>query len=590
MAPDALAAPLLDDGEEDDDDAADGEPGRLACSRVGLKLTTGRVVLEQVSLEVAAGGLTGLLGPSGAGKSSLLAVLSGRRTSGAPSGLVALDGAVATPAQRRFAAAFAPQDDILPPHLTVAEHLRFHARLRLPARWPKKRAAARALREAEALGLTGAALHATRLWRCSGGQRRRATLATALLARKRFVLADEPTTGLDAATALKVVGRLAALARGGTTVVCVLHQPRREIVRLLDRVALVAGGRLRFLGPPADVDAAAPDAANPADALLDLSASAERLGALAAPARPRPFRGAFVAPAVPAARRPPYGYATLRLLAAREWRGVRRDASLLALHYGPAAAVGLVLGLAFANLPARNGSAAGIQDRLGLAFVLCVAVGLSALSAPPRARRAARLLARERDSYGGPAAFLAMCGVGDVLPLRLLPPVLTAGLALAVARGAPTAAAGLGFVAAALQLHYAFAALGRCLGALAPSDSVANAAASLVLLFNLLLCGFFADPDDLPAAWRRVARALPAASGYEALVVHEFSGIPELYLTSKVGAQKYRSAPLAGDAVLRCFGFDPAAAPAAHLRLFLFAVAYECLTCFVFFWFGFESR
>ena len=183
-----------------------------------------------------------------------------------------------------------------------------------------------------------------------------------------------------------------------------------------------------------------------------------------------------------------------------------------------------------------------------------------------------------------------MCGVGDVLPLRLLPPVLTAGLALAVARGAPTAAAGLGFVAAALQLHYAFAALGRCLGALAPSDSVANAAASLVLLFNLLLCGFFADPDDLPAAWRRVARALPAASGYEALVVHEFSGIPELYLTSKVGAQKYRSAPLAGDAVLRCFGFDPAAAPAAHLRLFLFAVAYECLTCFVFFWFGFESR
>ena len=156
--------------------------------------------------------------------------------------------------------------------------------------------------------------------------------------------------------------------------------------------------------------------------------------------------------------------------------------------------------------------------------------------------------------------------------------------------GAPTAAAGLGFVAAALQLHYAFAALGRCLGALAPSDSVANAAASLVLLFNLLLCGFFADPDDLPAAWRRVARALPAASGYEALVVHEFSGIPELYLTSKVGAQKYRSAPLAGDAVLRCFGFDPAAAPAAHLRLFLFAVAYECLTCFVFFWFGFESR
>ena len=585
---DVLETPLLEDHE--DDDGVEGEAGRLACSGVHLKLGTGRVILDQVSLEVAAGGLTGLLGPSGAGKSSLLAVLSGRRTSGESSGLVALDGAVATPAQRRFAASFAPQDDILPPQLTIAEHLRFHARLRLPARWPKARACARALREAEALGLRGAALHATYLGRCSGGQRRRATLATALLARRRFVLADEPTTGLDAATALKVMGHLATLATRGVTVVCVLHQPRREIVRLLDRVALVAGGRLRFLGAPATIDAVVSDAANPADDLLDLSASAERLAALEAPARPLPFRGAFVAPAVPAARRPPRFYATLRLLAARAWRGVRRDASLLALHYGPAVAVGLVLGVAFANLPARNGSAAGIQDRLGLAFVLCVAVGLSALSAPPRARRAARLLARERDSYGGPAAFLAMCGVGDVLPLRLVPPVLTAALALAISRAAPTGAAGLGFVAAALQLHYAFAALGRCIGSLSPSDSVANAAASLVFLFNLLLCGFFADPDDLPPAWRRVGRALPAASGYEALVIHEFSGVPELYLTSKVGAQHIRSAPLAGDAVLRCFGFDPAAAPAAHLQLFLFAVAYECLTCFVFFYFGFEER
>ena len=90
-----------------------------------------------------------------------------------------------------------------------------------------------------------------------------------------------------------------------------------------------------------------------------------------------------------------------------------------------------------------------------------------------------------------------------------------------------------------------------------------------------------------PNAWTPLFNV---SKGYEALVVHEFSGIPELYLTSKVGAQKYRSAPLAGDAVLRCFGFDPAAAPAAHLRLFLFAVGYECLTCFVFFWFGFESR
>ena len=381
------------------------------------------------------------------------------------------------------------------------------------------------------------------------------------------------------------MGRLAALARGGTTVVCVLHQPRREIVRLLDRVALAAGGRLRFLGPPADVDAAAPDAANPADALLDLSASAERLGALAAPARPRPFRGAFVAPAVPAARRPPYGYATLRLLAAREWRGVRRDASLLALHYGPAAAVGLVLGLAFTNLPARNGSAAGIQDRLGLAFVLCVAVGLSALSAPPRARRA-RLLARERDSYGGPAAFLAMCGGATSCRCGCCRRCSRRASRSPLAR-ARRRRGWARRVAAALQLHYAFAALGRCLGALAPSDSVANAArvarAPLQPAALRLLSRTPTTCRPRGAAWRARCRRLRAGASWS---TRRPLGIPELYLTSKVGAQKYRWRR--SRATRSCAA--SASTPRRRRRPTCGSSSsrwrYECLTCFVFFWFG----
>ena len=482
-------------------------------SRVGLKLKTGRVVLEQVRGRSP----RAAHGAAGAERRQVVAarVLSGRRTSGAPSGLVALDGAVATPAQRRFAAAFAPQDDILPPHLTVAEHLRFHARLRLPARWPKKRAAARALREAEALGLTGAVLHATRLWRCSGGQRRRATLATALLARKRFVLADEPTTGLDAATALKVVGRLAALARGGTTVVCVLHQPRREIVRLLDRVALVAGGRPASSGRRRTSTPPRRTPRNPARRSWTRRRrpTPRALAALRAAAA---ARGAFVAPAVPAARRPPW-HATLRLLAARERRACAATRASSRCTTGPPRPSASCW--ARPSPTCRRATVrGGIQDRRP-AFVLCVAVGLSAPAAPPRARRAARLLAR-RDSYGGPAAFPAMCGVGDV-PRGGCCRRCPAGLALAVARGAPGRPRRARLVAAALQLHSPSGA-GRCLGALAPRlggdpprRRVPLQPAALRLLRDL---------DDLPAAWRRVARALPAASGYEALVVHEFSG------------------------------------------------------------------
>ena len=143
---------------------------------------------------------------------------------------------------------------------------------------------------------------------------------------------------------------------------------------------------------------------------------------------------------------------------------------------------------------------------------------------------------------------------------------------------------------AAAQLHYAFAATGRFIGSVAPSDSVANAAASLLFLFNLLLCGFFVAPDDLSPAWRFLARLLPASAGYEALVIHEFADQTELYLTSKVGSTKYRSSPLTGEAVLRCFGFDVHRWFGDHIRLVLFSLAADCAACIGMVVFAHERR
>merc|ERR1711871_1269573 len=148
----------------------------------------------------------------------------------------------------------------------------------------------------------------------------------------------------------------------------------------------------------------------------------------------------------------------------------------------------------------------------------------------------------------------------------------------------------MGFVAAAAQLHYAFAALGRAVGALAPSDSVANAVASLLLLCNLLLSGFFVSPDDLPAFWGGLAKLMPAGAAYEALVIHEFAGVDDLFISSKVGSATAKTGPYSGETILRCFGFDAHDWFSDHANLLLFAVGFDALTCLVFVVWAFESR
>lgn len=66
----------------------------------------------------------------------------------------------------------------------------------------------------------------------SGGERRRVTLCEELVTEPRFIALDEPTTGQDAGTAVRLVRILRALAQGGCTVVASVHQPS-EVTRVV---------------------------------------------------------------------------------------------------------------------------------------------------------------------------------------------------------------------------------------------------------------------------------------------------------------------------------------------------------------------
>lgn len=152
----------------------------------------GQSLIAPFSLEIAAGETLTLMGGSGAGKSTLLAFIAGEIA--APftaAGRITLEDRDLTglpPERRRIGRLF--QDDLLFPHLTVAENLLFG--MPRGPRAERLQKVGDALAEAELQGFGDRPPHTL-----SGGQRARVSLMRALVAEPRAMLLDEPFNKLD---------------------------------------------------------------------------------------------------------------------------------------------------------------------------------------------------------------------------------------------------------------------------------------------------------------------------------------------------------------------------------------------------------
>jgi len=185
---------------------------RLADARLGH---AGRAVLEGVDLEIREGEFWFLLGPNGAGKTTLLRTLLG---------LVPLLGGHLERDPRRAARSrtgFVPQQCSFSPALptTVREFVS------LGAIGSDRPAQARAADLAWALERSGLGGFVDRdYWSLSGGQRRRALVARALVRRPGLLLVDEPTEGMDIGSQEAFLATLEALHREeGSTLLFVTH-------------------------------------------------------------------------------------------------------------------------------------------------------------------------------------------------------------------------------------------------------------------------------------------------------------------------------------------------------------------------------
>ncbi len=177
------------------DMAGAGQGGRLELLDVELRLR-GRRLLGPLSLTVGAGEVTTVMGPSGCGKSSLLAYLCGTLEGVfETAGRARLDGRALDslpPERRRVGILF--QDDLLFPHLSVADNLAFGLPADLRDRAARAARIEAALAEADLEGF-GSRDPAT----LSGGQRARVALLRTLLSEPQALLLDEPFGKLDVA-------------------------------------------------------------------------------------------------------------------------------------------------------------------------------------------------------------------------------------------------------------------------------------------------------------------------------------------------------------------------------------------------------
>jgi phospholipid/cholesterol/gamma-HCH transport system ATP-binding protein len=224
-------------------------PSLIRCDRVE-KAFRQKAVLRGVTLDVRRGETLVLLGGSGSGKSVLLKHLNGLLR--ADAGTVEIDGVRLdtldedglVPVRRRVSMLF--QQGALFDSLTVGDNVAFPLREHhmLPEHDVPKRVA-------EALAMVGLE-RSERLMpaELSGGMRKRAALARALVLEPKAVLYDEPTTGLDPVVGAKINHLIRDLQqRLGLTSVVVTHDLASAFY-VADRIAFLYEGRIRFTGTP----------------------------------------------------------------------------------------------------------------------------------------------------------------------------------------------------------------------------------------------------------------------------------------------------------------------------------------------------
>jgi ABC-2 type transport system ATP-binding protein len=209
-----------------------------------VKKYAGQAVLNGVGLQAEGGEIIGIAGENGSGKSTLLSVITGiLKPDG---GQVSIEGAPLSPPTLRKYVGYVPQENSLFDNLSAADNLRLWAsaygvdwRNALPFLFP------------EGEGITEAGERAflrKKAGKLSGGMKKRLSISLSLLNNPKYLIMDEPTTGLDAVFRWTLTNLLKQLRSRGQCVIFTSHHT--EELLLCDRIYILRGGLFAYCGGP----------------------------------------------------------------------------------------------------------------------------------------------------------------------------------------------------------------------------------------------------------------------------------------------------------------------------------------------------
>jgi len=200
----------------------------------------GHEVLSDITVDIAAGKVIGLLGPSGAGKTTLSRSIVGRQRI-AKGSITVLD-LPAGSAKLREHIGYMTQELSVYPDLTIRENLRYFAAMSGCTKQQVEAAIAE-------VGLTKYA--GNLVSKLSGGQKSRVSLAAALLGHPKLLVLDEPTVGVDPVLRKQLWELFGKIAKAGSTVLVTSHV--MDEASRCDDLLLIRDGKLLAHGTPTEL-------------------------------------------------------------------------------------------------------------------------------------------------------------------------------------------------------------------------------------------------------------------------------------------------------------------------------------------------
>ena len=189
------------------------------------------------------------------------------------------------------------------------------------------------------------------------------------------------------------------------------------------------------------------------------------------------------------------------ILSVRTWRNLYRNPMLMLAHYAIAILVAVLCGYLFYGLTV---DIKGFQNRLGLCFFILALFGFSTLTSLTVFSSERLLFLRERaNGYYSPLTYFAAKVTFDIVPLRLIPPIILGVIVYPMTGLVAAWPEFLKFMLLIILFNLAAAGLCLLIGILFRDTGVANLVGSLVMLFSLLFAGLLLNHDAMPksALW-----------------------------------------------------------------------------------------